>query len=253
VRWLKLPLVVTAVFCVQSLSSTQAASSLEQACKRIYFVGDLDVPAQAAEYMRSNNDVAARYCAFPEIRIDSYWSISPVWKGYSGVCLFDERPRRLFEESERAPSKNIYMSKNTYMTLARGDCPKQDDPQYVFTMGVSQGTFVALEDLISRITSTRRNLDSALAVSRADLAEVQKWGDFKADLLSRESSKQLKIKSIMLMGYDRDLLSREDHDLYTYQLDLVQPNGMRGWTLYVDASPRGFRIVNISVYLLSYL
>src|SRR6185503_553751 len=95
-----------------------AGQSRDNSCK-IYFVDDRSTPTDVKALLAAQGDSTAKVCA-PETENISYATISAVWKGARGACIFQQGPTRYLKLNEQAGSYS------TFMASGRADCPKQD-------------------------------------------------------------------------------------------------------------------------------
>jgi len=191
-----------------------AGQSRDNSCK-IYFADDRSTPTDVKALLAAQGDSTAKVCA-PETENISYATISAVWKGARGACIFQQGPTRYLKLNEQAGSYS------TFMASGRADCPKQGDPSYKSADGVSEGVFVALMNFTGRISSSRENFDSALA------NRDQSYEDARAGIVSSDPRTRLGLTAIRLQPPDAISHAGLHRTMPMFSSSPMKPDGAAG-------------------------
>ena len=240
-RQLAAALIVAAAIAV--VSTSQPAAAQNQSDCGFYFANDPSIPETVRVRLAAEHDVAAQVCN-PGTENMSYFSVSEVRKGNLGTCIFQVAP---------PTGRFAYDTRETLMSVPQRDCPKQSDPVYVQTQGVSEGVFISAAAFVRRILGSRRSFDAALLQSGLNPRD-QDYEAIRADIASSEVNTRLKWRSIMLWPASSsfDQISALTPDL-AYQIDFTIGDRQNfGWSLTVDLTPNGLRLLHVGFWALSH-
>jgi hypothetical protein len=237
--------VLTAAIALALPSPPTGAASVTPTRCANYLIDDSGVPASVRARMVQKNDSAAEACTDSSANLTSYASMSPVWKGALGVCIFT-RGRFSFENTDprliRAEGPE-----STFMAVDDPNCPKQNDRRFIEANGITEGVFLALLKLVDDLTSSRTGFDSRLVSARGETNQ-RSYEQLRSDLLSKNPANRFDVREINL-GQQVDFRKR---DTLAYSLKFASRAYCgRLHELVVDLSSSGLGVVGFETIQLT--
>ena len=199
----------------------------------LFFAAQRNIPPLVLQYMQHYSDASAEGCTTPSGELLFYRSVTEVSAGSWSVCRFSKYPR-VADGKEMAPTIGVSAE---YMALIQSACPRQDDPRYIRTEGVSDGLFAGLSHFVATISSSESEFDAGFALKEQSSEQDKMIYGLMRDEILRGPAR-FEIKEITLAQ------SIYVPSVQAYQVTLFErPFCGSYWALLVDLTPMGLKAV----------
>jgi hypothetical protein len=192
---------------------------------RMYFVSEPNIPSTVRNLMTKYNVEAADVCISARGKVSFFSGLSTVRERPFGVCAF----RRMTPVVPKNPA--VAFPSEISMQIKTTICPRQDDPNFVETRGVSEGLFVLIDQFFRKALSSSSKFRSSVVLD-ADKAKEERLEALMTDIFDRGYS----VRGIAITDpFVSDVLRG-------YQVGIESPKSQRRWVLVVDFTDQGIRV-----------
>jgi GNAT superfamily N-acetyltransferase len=219
----------------------EALAGVSHATCRVYTEHDNDIPPEVRSLFEQRPGTIAEACAlFGDWENARFQVVLPPIRGDLGACQLVFRP--IFNENGtwtyESPSGQPFGSgASIFMMAYTGECPPHNDPRYILTNEVTEGTFIAATRFWEQISSGE-NRGMLRGVSPAEIISTEKFQKFEDDLkYNLQVPASLKLLSVSRVPSD------PVKEMAHYELLI---DGHRGaWAIVVDFDGGRLRLLNV--------
>lgn len=227
-----------------SSAALSAAPNINSDCK-FYFAGEPNVPPSVTRLMEHFYDSAGEACISTLLGSIGYWAISDVARSPSEICRFSRTyaaSTKLNGDINERDLQSILISRvqrQIYMTLPLDRCPRQDDPRYIGTNGMSEGVYISLRRFVDSMVSSPRAFD--VVFSQVPSVANNDYKRMQTDIAAAALAPRRRLKEISLD--ERGNIGGAE--LLLYHLYFGDIPGT-GWLIDVDLTANGWRVVRFN-------
>ncbi|MGF1630884.1 MAG: hypothetical protein ACFCUT_15530 [Kiloniellaceae bacterium] len=223
------------------LAPSETLAGISHATCRVYTEHDNDIPPEVRSLFEQCPGTIAEACVlFGDWENARFQVVLPPIRGDLGACqvvfrpIFNENGTWTYESPKGLPFRS---GASVFMIASTGECPPPNDPRYVLTNEVTEGTFIAATRFWDQISSGE-NRGMLRDVSPAEIVSTEKFQKFENDLkYNLQVPASLKLLSVSRVPSD------PVGEMAHYEL-LV--DGHRGaWAVVVDFDGGRLRLLNV--------
>lgn len=164
--WISKIIFSSIIICVFSKIDEAIASDVDWnkgSCHWNY-IDSMNLNKETGIKMNNSGIYALKECSFSGMEEPVYFSASETKRSKMGVCYYHLNQIFGWSKGQRAiytkPQDWLYaLPYGLYMSRKQGKCPKQEDPSYISTTGISDGLFLFLTNEIDCILEKSAKLE----------------------------------------------------------------------------------------------